>query len=751
MLRLSLAAPRRLGVGTAPLAALLLLGLAGCDRGADPVPPTYTLAIRAGDEQSAQAGSRVAIPLQVVVTSTAADPVPGVVVQFRVLPGSNAVLDDSVSVSGLGGIASAGLRMGLEHPDTAQVRAFVKGQEERGVAFTVVSTPPPTITGVTPSSLGAGDTVAVAGRYFNTELAGNTVSFGAARGRIIAAFGDTLLRVVVPPCVAAGPVDVRLEVGSAVATFAGATYEAGPTVVGPLEGVVLSGTELGDCLQLPAGGARYLLVPQLASAGETATSASWVVSSNAAAPLAAPVPTLVEAAGAENQAQLALDMRMRRLERELAPRTAQDAAEIRAEGPAQLEALELGSKRTFSVLSSLTGDITFKKNTGVLKYVGTKMLLYYDELAPGAAAGGFSDAQLHDFGKLFDETMHEVGVRYFGSESDIDANGRVIVLMSSVVNSLTERNCSQGAVIGFFYPNDFTRNTGSNRGEILYTLVPDPTGKFDCAHTLAEVQTLTPSTMLHEFQHMISHNQHVLARRGAAEDVWLNEGLSILAEEMGSRYYEDKCGPTGCRTSPTQLFPDSSSGFIVHVLENAYDYMRQPTASSVTTFKDFGTLLERGGAWLFVRWLADQKGEQILPRLVQTSRTGLANVEFASGESFPSLFGDFGIALYADSLPGVPRAAVPSRYRFQTRNLRALFARLNAIGRVPTPFPITFPASRQLGLPGSVQGTVIQGSMDFLSMQTPADAAAATLRFAPQAGGTFPSAVRAQIGIFRLP
>lgn len=738
----------------AALPALLALApaLQACRNGGDgPPTPDYTLSIRAGNEQTAQSGSRVGVALQVTVTNTATDLVPGVVVQFRVLPGSDAVLDDTVAVSGFGGIASTGLRMG-GYPDTAHVRAFVEGQEDGAVVFSIVATPPPVITAVTPTAFEAGDTIEVTGRYFSPELAANEVLVGNARGRILGLTGDSVMQVVVPACATGGVDTLTVRIGTATATFAGLSYAAGSftPLHAPLQGVVLSGTELGDCLRLPGDGARYLLVPQLASGSDTVQSASYTVTASAAAALSAAMAEgAVNDAAEGNRAQHAFDMRMRRLEQQLAPQTAREAADIRAEGATRLEALEVGSKRTFQVLSSLAGSVSFRENTAVLKYIGPKTLLYYDQAAPGGSAGGFSDAQLQQFGKLFDETLHEIGVRNFGSESDIDNNGRVIVLMSSVVNALTQRDCSRGSVIGFFYPNDFTRNRGSNRGEILYTLVPDPTGQFDCAHSLNEVQSVTPSTMLHEFQHMISHNQHVLVRRGASENVWLNEGLSILAEEIGSRHYEDRCPPPACRSNGAiQLFPDSSQGFILNLLQNAYSYLNLPTANSVTTFRDFGSLAERGGAWLFVRWLVDQKGEQIIPRLVQTSRTSIANVEFAAGESFPSLFGDFGIATYTDSLPGVPRSAIPRRFRFETRNLRQIFQRLNATGRVASPFPIR---TRVVPPAGSISGTIVQGSMDFLTLQTDLGSGGTSLRYAPSGGGTFPAGLRGQIGIFRLP
>ena len=55
--------------------------------------------------------------------------------------------------------------------------------------------------------------------------------------------------------------------------------------------------------------------------------------------------------------------------------------------------------------------------------------------------------------------------------------------------------------------------------------------------------------IIHEFQHMISFNQHVLVRGGNAEETWLNEGLSSFAEELGGRLVPDAlCANTDCLT-----------------------------------------------------------------------------------------------------------------------------------------------------------------------------------------------------------
>ena len=64
----------------------------------------------------------------------------------------------------------------------------------------------------------AGDTVLVRGRGLAGAPMG-AVLFGTARARVVAAVGDTLLRVVVPHCLPSGDLTVAVQVGDAPADF----------------------------------------------------------------------------------------------------------------------------------------------------------------------------------------------------------------------------------------------------------------------------------------------------------------------------------------------------------------------------------------------------------------------------------------------------------------------------------------------------------------------------------------------------
>jgi hypothetical protein len=519
------------------------------------------------------------------------------------------------------------------------------------------------------------------------------------------------------------------------------------------QATVVKGDNLSNCKTLTGEDARYWVIPQFATdrAGRDERTfqlgpAAGQASASIRAVLGQP------RAPSANLAQASFDAALRRYERDhgAAGEALTRATALNRElslARASVAPPTLGSTRTFSTLATLSTPPSYSQTTATLKYIGEHVYLYLDNQAP---PNGFSDAELNAFGDLFDQTLYDLDVQLFGAPSDIDADGHIIVLLASQVNKLTNRaDCpTEGFVTGYFFGADlFSTASTSNRGEVFYALVPDPGGTLSCAHSVAQVTSIVPGTFVHEFQHMISYNHHVLVRQGEQEVTWLNEGLSLIAEENASIYYENKYPPPSGRTDPSQLFPDSSQGFIVPDLIDAFNYLAASTENSVTTFESFGTLEERGGAWLFLRWLGDQKGRSIYGSLVQTRTRSIANVEEKAGEPFGDLFGDFGLATLADSIPGVARAAVPARYRFgPTRNLRQIYDRLFTTGAVPSRFPIIPRTTTSTAL---TNGAMLPGTMDFFTLQPPTPGSPFTLRFAPPSGGAFAENLEAQFAIFR--
>jgi len=208
------------------------------------------------------------------------------------------------------------------------------------------------------------------------------------------------------------------------------------------------------------------------------------------------------------------------------------------------------------------------------------------------------------------------------------------------VNKLTPRG-SPGFVGGFFYGNDLLpAQPNSNKGEIFYALVPDPAGMYSDAHSTATVLSVVPAVLAHEFMHMIHFNQRVLVRNASGqESLWLSEALAQMAEELVARAYDDMDS-----VKSAALFRSGDR-------LRAGKYLQGTDSVSLVVTTGQGSLAERGAGFLFLLYLEDQRDLDVLTRLTQTTRTGVANVEAVVGGSWPDLIADWWSAIYLDG-PG---------------------------------------------------------------------------------------------------
>ncbi len=527
----------------------------------------------------------------------------------------------------------------------------------------------------------------------------------------------------------------------------------------------------GTTLTLAGNGASYLVVPQfptdqvpvayinyqLFSANVATTSAS--LSRFSASRLALGSPSRAASTGllppgrkmyAQRAAEKALQSRaahrgtVSTIHASLRPSVS--AAVSKATVPA------LGSIRSFHVANSFTVN-TWATVAAKLAYAGANVLIYIDTLAP---ANGFTPTQLTAFGALFDQTLYPIDTTAFGGPSDIDGNGHVIMLMTPVVNADTPTaTCqSQGFVAGFFDSGDFDgpSDPNSNQGEIFYSIVPDTLGTVSCEHGVGEVGADVPGTFLHELQHLINYSQHVVISGGDPSSSWMDEGMSIVAEELGSVYYEQKCPPPQCRTNPAQLFPDSSQGFVQDFLYDSYEYALLPDTATITlSTDDENGFSWRGGAWLFARWLGDQMGSTVYKQLERGPSDAFSDVQQVTGQPFTSMFANFGLALYTDSFPGLPRNTAPPANRFVSRNVKQLWARLFATSGPSSDIPLQAPLQLFPISSDTSTSVILPGTMTFFRLDTPATSPTVTIQFSSPGGLPFAPALHAQIAVFRLP
>ena len=508
---------------------------------------------------------------------------------------------------------------------------------------------------------------------------------------------------------------------------------------------VIDPSQAGACVRLPAAtgaGAEHLYVPVSAAGQETSNgiSSPYDIMGGSAATVAPPaLPSPALSAFRSRLTPDRFHTMLREREKALAAEPSRALfSQSRQPGAARIPPV-LNEQRTFNVCSTDTCD-TFAPTTATAKSIGNRVAIFVDDSAP---PGGYTSTDLDQVRTLFDQYLYPIDTTAFGRESDIDSNGVVVVLLTPKVNALSPDCNSTGRIIlGYFFGGDLlpssATNPGSNQAEIFYGLVPDPVNPT-CSVDKTEANSKLPGTFIHEFQHMISFNQHVLLRGGNGEDTWLNEGLSHFAEELGGRLVPDQeCPVTG--SCATEFL---GGGDVV----NAFAYLASPEDFFlIEPGNSTGKLEERGANWLFVRWLADHfatdtiLGTELTRALDATNQTGSTNVTARTGVDFGTLVGEWQLANYLDDLPGFTEPT--GRLRYKSWNFRAVADSNNEL------YPLQ-PDSTD-GTAYDHSGTLRAGSGHHVLVAQQPGAGSVDLRLTNSTGGALPSTVQARIALVRI-
>jgi hypothetical protein len=310
----------------------------------------------------------------------------------------------------------------------------------------------------------------------------------------------------------------------------------------------------------------------------------------------------------------------------------------------------------------------------------------------------------------------------------MDHNGHVILFFTTAVNALTPPNAG-GIVGGFFFSRDLfpvvstPQMAGcqtSNVGEMFYLPVVDPNSLFNgFFKDKATMQTEIIGTLAHEFQHLINAGRriYVTVANVDFEVVWLNEGMSHIAEEL--LYYRitgftPKLDLGYQAAVATQAKLNAINSYQVENLGRFSDYLAATDLNSPYQLND--SLATRGATWNLLRWALDQSpnpNNTYLKALVDAPTEGKPNFD----QVFAGVGGLLGgtrqevIANFFDD-SGIPIAA---QYSFPSWNFRDLLPHLGS------PFPLT---PKQL-LPGAQPSyNLVGGGSGYLRFRVNAGAVA---------------------------
>lgn len=288
--------------------------------------------------------------------------------------------------------------------------------------------------------------------------------------------------------------------------------------------------------------------------------------------------------------------------------------------------------RNFFVRNTIAEGASRSARGANLRALGQHVAIYVDDETPidvdrdcadpnnpieqsDLPAFGFNNCQLDEVVRVVDDNIVPTLSTLFGDIPDVDGNCRLTVLVSHRLNKLTTTNSDSGddsrIVRSIAEPDvdlwstDLTLNPGSNEQEILYLYAPDPAGFWnDTTVAIDEWVTYRASGQIAvALQDVISYAAHRGIGKRAfdpgnetdeaapePEEDWLNDALGLLAADV-----------TGF----------GSIGYL-----DAWIYMDRSHLLPITSENTLQDFEDRGGQYLFARYLHDLFGDPVIWNLI---------------------------------------------------------------------------------------------------------------------------------------
>jgi hypothetical protein len=268
----------------------------------------------------------------------------------------------------------------------------------------------------------------------------------------------------------------------------------------------------------------------------------------------------------------------------------------------------------------------------------------------------------------------------------------VVLFFTRAVNELTPAS-STSYVAGFFYARDlfpsapspdFQACAASNGGEMFYLLVPDPNGVVNGnKFTKDNVTRVVIATLGHEYQHLINASRRMYVNTGATdfEETWLDEGLSHVAEELlfyAQAGLTPRANIDATKLRSSSAYVDAFNNEAISNLGRLEDYLGAPhrTRRSPTT------MISRHAERVVVPAVRGrshgQRRRDHRFQLVNSTTSGLANLQQVFGSDLTSLARDWATSVFADDA-----ATTDARYQQPSWNMRSIFGALESNGAYP--------------------------------------------------------------------
>lgn len=674
----------------------------------------------AGDGQDADVNTQLGAALAVRVQDSGGSNIAGATVEWLVASGGGVLSLVQVSTDG-SGAASARWTLG---PSSGTQSVTASAGPGATTSFSATASVPPfglTISAIQPATLEEGQQATVTG----SGLQGTSVLLGITPATVVTSSPNSLTFVVpVSQCQPSRTELVRVRRGTDEVSRSAAVRPANriqPMVFGSMW-MHLGGVAEGHCLHLEGQGAqvRYLIgVQSLSQSATSLTPSSLRISGATAAFQDVAAGAVGTAATTEaipglewrnlgvtpvaSEARMAntfqttwsappndeirrsrahaehTDRNLDLLRRLRSPsRVASSFARVTTAAPV------VGEQIALKVPS---GCDTFVPITGTVKVVGTRSVWIEDNARP---SGGFTNAQYTQLAATYDGTIGLELERYLGPATDVDVNGRVVIVVTPEMNK-------HESFIGVVWSSDFYPKSlcpSSNFGEYFYVLAPDPNGVTPRPKSVSALMQLFPSLMAHEMTHVLHFGTQLSIPRNSEFPVtWEMEGIATFMEQLVGHAFTGRGSGQNLGSSVVAQNPDWYRNMI-NDLAYYFGY-QSPTSRVLAAPHDCSWLgrppngtclsdarLPYGVPASVFRWIADYAWmpatEAQMTRAVMNSTVhGLPILANLASEELHWVMAYWAVALAADDVyfgSGGPT--------FSSWNLGDIFANLTSTARL---------------------------------------------------------------------
>lgn len=341
---------------------------------------------------------------------------------------------------------------------------------------------------------------------------------------------------------------------------------------------------------------------------------------------------------------------------------------------------------------------------GIVRYVGDHVIIAIDQANPfgaGSADGGLNNSlgqNLNTLGDEFDASIYPAVTGAYGSPTDHDGNGRVVIFITEEMNRLDAPATN---------PSEFARSSAtdlldqdecakSNFGEVIYFMAPDPDGVVN-----GNVRTV--SSLLNGFGHSTAIGLSTLiidAQRLEnnlpAYDFWIEEAIRNLSAELV--FYARSVG-----LAPEQNIQlvDLTTGIHASQRVSAFNsyantnfslfrpYLQQTRTNGVLD-NGVRNLASNGAAWSLLRYVLDRypdSATDFFAELWSQTSADFTAIEAVIGESLSEWIHDWMVSLYLDDAPGSGTLGSSGNYAQPSWNFRSVYG---GLGGYPLPGPPIF-------------------------------------------------------------